>query len=90
MPIHAYECKNCGYQFDQLYMPQVIEVEVPEHPECEKCKSIETSRQISATVTIYKGEGWDVCTRRAKTFKHDPYECVNSAGEPVTKKGEPL
>jgi putative FmdB family regulatory protein len=43
MPIYEYKCMNCGHAFEQI-RPMC---EADKAIECEKCKSRETTRQLS-------------------------------------------
>lgn len=55
MPIYEYECKNCGYKFEQLQ--KISEEQLSICPECQQPK---LKKLISNTSFQLKGTGWYV------------------------------
>lgn len=59
MPIYRYLCKNCGHEYEQLYLSfSSAEREEKDEP-CPKCASKEKERMINSSVSFQlKGGGW--------------------------------
>ena len=48
MPLYEYQCMNCGEEFEQVV--RFSEADIP--PNCPKCGTQETKKQISATASL--------------------------------------
>ncbi len=88
MPIHEYECENCGYQFEVLQ-------KIKDRPlkRCERCGG-RLRRLISQTSFVLKGSGWyatDYASEsRKKTVSEEKGEghSKGASVEKPKKKGE--
>lgn len=80
MPIYEYECKKCGYKFEQL---QKI-TDAPLHI-CPKCEEAHLVKLVSNTSFQLKGTGWYVTDFKDKNIsgKKPKSETV-----PITTKTE--
>ena len=55
MPIYEYECKNCGYEWEE--MQKITADPISSCPDCGQPKA---KRLISRTNFVLKGSGWYV------------------------------
>lgn len=62
MPIYEYQCKKCGYKFEQLQ-------KITEKPLriCPQCKASQLAKLVSNTSFQLKGTGWYVTDFKNKT-----------------------
>lgn len=69
MPIYEYECKNCGYKFEQLQ-------KMADEPlkSCDKCGQEQLVKLISNSSFQLKGTGWYVTDFKDKKPEAKPVE----------------
>ena len=70
MPIYAFECTDCGHQFDRLQ-----KLSEPDPTECPSCRTAALRRQITAPAFRLAGSGW-----YETDFKKDGDKKRNLAG----------
>lgn len=76
MPIYEYECKKCGYKFEQLQKMTDQPVRI-----CPKCKKVGLAKLVSNTSFQLKGTGWYVTDFKDNSDKKAP-----SNSEQTSKK----
>ncbi len=69
MPIYEYQCKNCGFTFEQLQ--KVTDKPLKECPECHKPALY---KLVSPTSFKLKGNGWYVTDFKKEEKKDKPKE----------------
>lgn len=74
MPIYEYECKSCGYRFEQLQRISESVLEV-----CPQCRKKSLVKLISSVGFQLRGSGWYVTD-----FKNKPTQS-SKAEEAATK-----
>ncbi len=70
MPVYAYGCNSCGFQFERRQRFSDSPVS-----DCPECDNGSVQRVIQPVGIIFKGSGWYVKDSKA----------ANSAGKPTTK-----
>lgn len=55
MPIYEYECRNCGYEFEEMQRITADPISI-----CPSCGEPQAQRIISKTSFVLKGSGWYV------------------------------
>jgi putative FmdB family regulatory protein len=60
MPTYAYECSNCGEQFERVQ-------KFTDEPvtKCPKCKKNKVRRVVQASAIVFKGSGWYITDHRS-------------------------
>ena len=53
MPIYAFECRQCGHDFDRLQ-----KIADPDPTECPACGAAQVVRQLTAPAFRLSGSGW--------------------------------
>lgn len=76
MPIYEYECKNCGYKFEQLQKMSDEPLKI-----CDKCGKEQLVKLISNSSFQLKGTGWYVTD-----FKDKKPGDKGSSSRPSTNK----
>src|SRR5207253_11074219 len=64
MPTYAYECTNCGEQFER-----VQKFTDPAVTRCPNCKKNKVRRVIQASPLVFKGSGWYITDHRSSSKK---------------------
>ena len=84
MPIYEYQCKNCGFIFEQLQ-------KVTDEPlvECPECHNPALYKLVSATSFKLKGSGWYVTDFKDKGKKADNKESKSEPKKETEKKDKP-
>lgn len=83
MPTYEYQCKTCGYQFEQTQR-----FSDPPLTECPKCSG-EVRRVFFPAGVIFKGSGWYITDSRKSAGESTGTKAApagESAGEKVTEK----
>lgn len=64
MPTYAYECSNCGEQFERVQ-------KFTDEPvtKCPKCKKNKVRRVVQASAIVFKGSGWYITDHRSNSKK---------------------
>ena len=64
MPTYAYECPNCGYEFERVQ-------KFTDDPitRCPNCKKNKVRRVIQASPVVFKGSGWYITDHRSNSKK---------------------
>lgn len=80
MPLYEYECKNCGYNFEQLQTVSAKPLRA-----CPQCAADQLVKLISTTSFQLKGTGWYVTDFKNKKPKKEQ-EKTNPAPKKDEKK----
>lgn len=83
MPTYEYQCRTCGYQFEQMQR-----FSDPPLTECPKCGS-EVRRVFFPAGVIFKGSGWYITDSRKSTSESTGAKTApasESTGEKITEK----
>ena len=81
MPTYAYECSNCGEQFER-----VQKFTDPPVTRCPNCKKNKVRRVVQATPIVFKGSGWYITDHRSNTKKST--QNLPSTGDKADKKSD--
>jgi putative FmdB family regulatory protein len=83
MPTYAYECSNCGEQFER-----VQKFTDPPVTKCPNCKKNKVRRVIQASPVVFKGSGWyitDHRTNKTKTSTGSSHSESGNGDKPAEK-----
>jgi putative FmdB family regulatory protein len=82
MPTYAYECSNCGEQFErvQKFTDEPI-------TRCPNCKKNKVRRVLQATPVVFKGSGWYITDHRSNSKK--TAASASSNGDKAEKGDKP-
>src|SRR5690242_16541350 len=84
MPTYAYECTNCGHQFERVQ-------KFTDDPvtRCPNCKKNKVRRVIQASPVVFKGSGWYITDHRSNSKKTASSTSSNGdKSEKSTEKAE--
>ena len=73
MPLYAYRCTECGYEYEKIQSFSAA----PE-TECPKCKGA-VERPLTAPALQFKGSGWYVSDYSGKNAAQAPAKASESA-----------
>lgn len=79
MPTYEYQCRTCGYQFEQMQR-----FSDPPLTECPKCGG-EVRRVLFPAGVIFKGSGWYITDSRKSGSESNGAKAA-PAGEPTGEK----
>ncbi|MCC7362494.1 MAG: hypothetical protein IT317_23640 [Anaerolineales bacterium] len=82
MPTYAYECSNCGEQFER-----VQKFTDPPVTRCPNCKKNKVHRVLQPTPIVFKGSGWYITDHRSST-KKSTQNLPSSNGDKPERKGD--
>jgi len=81
MPIYAFECANCGHQFDRLQR-----LSDPDPTVCPDCGAEQVRRQLTAPSFRLAGAGWyETDFKKDGDKKRNLAEKGDAASKPETK-----
>jgi putative FmdB family regulatory protein len=82
MPTYAYECSNCGEQFER-----VQKFTDPPVTRCPNCKKNKVRRILQPTPIVFKGSGWYITDHRSNT-KKSTQNLPSANGDKAEKKSD--
>ncbi len=80
MPTYAYECSNCGEQFERVQ--KFTDEPVTKCPQCKKNK---VRRVMQASAIVFKGSGWYITDHRSNSKKTATSSSASSNGDKSEK-----
>ncbi|KRG71508.1 FmdB family zinc ribbon protein [Pseudoxanthomonas dokdonensis] len=79
MPIYAFECKQCGHQFDRLQ-----KLSDPDPDTCPACQAQAVKRQLTAPSFRLAGSGWyETDFKKDGDKKRNLADSGDGAGKPA-------
>ena len=83
MPTYAYECSNCGEQFERVQ-------KFTDEPvtKCPKCKKNKVRRVVQASAIVFKGSGWYITDHRSNSKKTASSSSSSSNGDKSSEKSD--